>query len=138
VHRCGDLTLSAVSRLTARSANFDMHLSLDVNFELYPLRPHEKFTLALSTSLARGGAGEGTDAEEGDQGIWRPDGKGRRGLEEDYEYVMYGKVYKFDEGTGEIVTAYASFGGLLMALTGSYRHMQGIILGDPVYLLMRR
>lgn len=35
-------------------------------------------------------------------------------------------------------TAYASFGGLLMALTGSHRHLQNIVLGDPVYLLMRR
>jgi hypothetical protein len=27
--------------------------------------------------------------------VWRPDGKGRHGLEEDYEYVMYGKVSLF-------------------------------------------
>jgi len=130
-----------VSRLTARSANFDMHLSLDINFELYSLHPQEKFSLVLATSLVRSGAAgasNGQVTEDSDQGVWRPDGKGRRGLEEDYEYVMYGKVYKFDEGTGEIVTAYASFGGLLMALSGSYRHMQGIILGDPIYLLMRR
>lgn len=31
-----------------------------------------------------------------------------------------------------------SFGGLLMTLTGSYRHMTGIVLGDPVFLLLRR
>lgn len=35
-------------------------------------------------------------------------------------------------------TAYASFGGLLMSLTGSFRHMTSIVLGDPVYLLIRR
>lgn len=35
-------------------------------------------------------------------------------------------------------TAYASFGGLLMSLTGSFRHMTSIVLGDPVYLLMRK
>jgi len=52
--------------------------------------------------------------------------------------VMYGKVYKFDGGAAEIVTAYASFGGLLMSLTGSFRHMTSIVLGDPVYLLMRK
>ena len=67
------------------------------------------------------------------------------------------KVYKFDGGTSETVyaylpcsispifllkivsrTAYASFGGLLMSLTGSFRHMTSIVLGDPVYLLMRK
>ncbi|KZS92944.1 RNA polymerase I [Sistotremastrum niveocremeum HHB9708] len=132
-----------VSRLSARSANFDMELSLDYNTELYTLHPEEKFTLVLASSLVRGGVvGPGGDGdEEGtdmDRDVWRPDGKGRRGLEEDYEYVMYGKVYKFDEGLEDAVTAYASFGGLLMTLTGSFRHMQGIVLGDPVYLLMRR
>jgi DNA-directed RNA polymerase I, II, and III subunit RPABC3 len=35
-------------------------------------------------------------------------------------------------------TAYASFGGLLMSLTGSFRHMTNVVLGDPVYLLMRK
>lgn len=64
-------------------------------------------------------------------------------------------MYKFDEGKNDVVcvslisltrhslifvfrTAYASFGGLLMALTGSYRHMQGIVLGENIYLLIRR
>jgi DNA-directed RNA polymerase I, II, and III subunit RPABC3 len=35
-------------------------------------------------------------------------------------------------------TVYASFGGLLMAMTGSYRHMSGIVLGEPVYILLRK
>lgn len=35
-------------------------------------------------------------------------------------------------------TAYASFGGLLMALTGQYRHLSSITVGDNVYLLARK
>lgn len=50
----------------------------------------------------------------------------------------YGKVYKFDEGAQDTVTAYASFGGLLMALTGSYRHVANLTIGQNIYLLMRR
>lgn len=92
-----------------------MHLTLDYNIELYQLQVDDKFTLVLASSLARGGA---TDATEG-KDVWRPDGKGQQGLEEDYEYVMYGKVsspssvlgscpnssqiYKFDEGQAENV-----------------------------------
>ncbi|KAJ3534393.1 hypothetical protein NM688_g7143 [Phlebia brevispora] len=116
-----------------------MDLTLDYNVELFPLAKSQTFALALASSLARGppttnDAGE----EEKDLDVWRPDGKGRRGLEEDYDYVMYGKVYRFDGGTAEIVTAYASFGGLLMSLTGSFRHMTNIVLGDPVYILLRK
>ena len=104
-----------MSRLVATSSNLGMHLTLDYNIELYQLRVDDKFTLVLASSLARGGA---TDATEG-KDVWRPDGKGQQGLEEDYEYVMYGKValllsalcyhpnfpqiYKFDEGQAENV-----------------------------------
>ncbi|KAH7883731.1 RNA polymerase I [Phlebopus sp. FC_14] len=129
-----------VSRLYARSKNYDMDMTLDYNTELLPLAEGQSFAMALASSLARDG-GIPTGAEDGedkDRDVWRPDGQGKRGLEEDYDYVMYGKVYKFDGGTAEIVTAYASFGGLLLSLTGSFRHMANIVLGDPVYILLRR
>lgn len=85
--------LRPVSRLYAHSKNYDMDLTLDYNVELFPLENNQTFALALASSLARGppttnDAGE----EEKDTDVWRPDGKGRRGLEEDYDYVMYGKV----------------------------------------------
>ena len=88
---------SAVSRLYAHSKNYDMALTLDYNIELFPLRSDQSFALALASSLARGegpdnAASNADDAEDKDRDVWRPDGKGRRGLEEDYEYVMYGKV----------------------------------------------
>lgn len=85
----------AVSRLYAHSKNYDMDLTLDYNIELFPLENNESFALALASSLARGPqpvAGEGDDEADKDRHIWRPDGKGRHGLEDDYEYVMYGKV----------------------------------------------
>jgi hypothetical protein len=69
-----------------------MDLTLDYNIELYPLKAGQTFTLSLATSLSRGGApgkdGEGEDKEQ----RWRPDGKGQKGIEEDYEYVMFGRV----------------------------------------------
>ncbi|TFY80769.1 hypothetical protein EWM64_g3241 [Hericium alpestre] len=135
-----------VSRLYAHSKNYDMDLTLDYNVELFPLMKDQNIALALASSLARGGPPAGANGmtdgaaeeEDKDRDVWRPDGKGRRGLEEDYDYVMYGKVYRFDSGTAEIVTAYASFGGLLMSLTGSFRHMTSIVLGDPIYVLLRK
>ncbi|KAI9428558.1 RNA polymerase [Lactarius indigo] len=129
-----------VSRLHAVSKNYSMDLTLDYNSEIFPLNIGQDVALALASSLARGPAGsqEGGEEEDRDRDVWRPDAKGRRGLEDDYGYVMYGRVYRFDPGTGEVVTAYASFGGLLMSLTGSFRHMTNIVLGDPVFLLMRK
>lgn len=81
-----------VSRLYAKSKNYEMDLTLDYNIELFPLKAGQTFTLSLATSLSRGSVpgkeGEGEDKEQ----QWRPDGKGQKGIEEDYEYVMFGKV----------------------------------------------
>lgn len=71
-----------------------MQLTLDYNIELFPLKADQSFALALASSLARGPPTTNAvgEEEEKDSDVWRPDGKGRRGLEEDYDYVMYGKV----------------------------------------------
>jgi len=69
-----------------------MDLTLDYNIELFPLKTGQTFTLSLATSLSRGGVpGKEGEAEDKEQ-QWRPDGKGQKGIEEDYEYVMFGKV----------------------------------------------
>lgn len=48
------------------------------------------------------------------------------------------QIYKYDEGaSSDIVTVYGSFGGLLMALTGNYRHLSNVTIGNNVYLLVR-
>lgn len=99
--------LRTVSRLYAHSQNYDMDLTLDYNIELYPLSQDDSFSLALASSLARGPPqAKDADNTADERDVWRPDGKGRRGLEEDYEYVMYGKVYRFDSGNAEIVCVY--------------------------------
>ena len=70
-----------------------MDLTLDFNVELFPLQQDDSFALALASSLSRGGAGGAVeDGDDKERDVWRPDGKGHRGLEDDYDYVMYGKV----------------------------------------------
>ena len=49
-------------------------------------------SLARSEPLAAAAVMGGADKDDKDQDVWRPDGMGRHGLEEDYEYVMYQKV----------------------------------------------
>lgn len=110
-----------------------MKLTLDFNVELYPLRVGDSFALALSSTLTPDG--------EKDAGIetqsWRLE-EGKGGLADEYEYVMYGKLYKFDTGASDTVTCYISFGGLLMALSGDYRHLDRLTVGQMLFLLMRR
>jgi hypothetical protein len=89
-----------VSRLKAESRNYNMRLTLDYNCEIFPLEAGQSVVLALASSLARDPAvsQDGTVEEDRDRDVWRPDGKDRRGFEDDYDYVMYGRVYRFDPG----------------------------------------
>ncbi|KAK8853215.1 hypothetical protein IAR55_003917 [Kwoniella newhampshirensis] len=136
-----------VSRITAPSHNLNMALTLDIANELYPLAVREQFTLAIARSLIpeelENGDADGADGD-GEGGVkkikrelWRSDDQG---LAKDYDYVMYGKIYKFDDSAqgDNQTTAYFSFGGLLMALRGSYRHLASVVVGENVYLLMRK
>ncbi|KAG2754597.1 nucleic acid-binding protein [Suillus brevipes Sb2] len=123
-----------VSRLYARS-NYDMDLTLDYNIELFLLVNGDIFAMALSSSLSRDGGAPTADGDDKDRDVWRPDGKrfGRR------LYVWEGAtVYKFDPDLPTLCnTAYASFGGLLLSITGSYRHLTNVVLGDLAYVLLR-
>ncbi|WWC91715.1 uncharacterized protein L201_006661 [Kwoniella dendrophila CBS 6074] len=135
-----------VSRITAPSHNLQMSLTLDIANELYPLQTGEVFTLAIARTLVPEELvnGDDNDSENGGEStkkikreLWRSE---NMGLGEDYDYVMFGKIYKFDDSAqgDNQTTAYFSFGGLLMALRGSYRHLASVVVGENVYLLMRK
>ncbi|KAJ9095672.1 hypothetical protein QFC21_005544 [Naganishia friedmannii] len=50
------------------------------------------------------------------------------------------KIYKFDDSRkgDNQTTAYLSFGGLLMAIRGSYRHMSNLVINENIYLLIKK
>lgn len=73
-----------------------MDMTLDYNKELFPLVEGQTIAVALASSLSRhvgpATGAEGADTDDKDRDVWRPDGKGKEGLQDDYDYVMYGKV----------------------------------------------
>lgn len=88
---CNCLPLTLVSRMFAKSDNYEMDMILDVNIELYPFNPKDRFTVVLARSLAL----DGVVFEN--EGVYDPLRSASKTLADDYEYVMFGKVYKFDE-----------------------------------------
>ena len=59
----------------------------------------------------------------------------------DYEYVMYGKVFKFKETSDSAVPrveVYIAYGGLLMQLTGDPTRVVSLRLDDNVFLLIKK
>lgn len=123
----------------ASSPALDMTLSIDIATDIYPIHEGQQLTFQLVSSLRRE---KGEEDAPADRDAWRVGGGDD--VSQDFDYVMYGKVrrdahqiFKYDERSAEQVTVYGSFGGLLMAITGSYRHLSKITVGSHVYLLLR-
>lgn len=60
-----------------------------------------------------------------------------------FEYVMYGKIYRIegDEASNEAssrLSAYVSYGGLLMRLQGDANNLHGFEVDQNIYLLMKK
>lgn len=83
-----------VSRLTATSADSSTICSLDINHELYPVSVNDPLQLMLASTLNLDGSK--------DDKAWRQVGAGSEAtLADMWDYVCYGKVYRFEEGEGE-------------------------------------
>ncbi|KAI9138000.1 RNA polymerase [Paraphysoderma sedebokerense] len=129
---CDGKKFDRVSRILAHSEQYETDITLDVNNELYPLEINDRFALALASTLSA------TGDTSADSDAWRDNRKNKEAtLADEYEYVMFGKCYKYEE-VGSKVSIYISFGGLLMCLEGDYRHLQNFQKGENLYLLMRK
>lgn len=120
-----------VSRLHCRltEETDDMKLDMDVNSDLLSLNVTSRFTFALAHTLALDGSA--------DSGVF--DQSGAASLLDQYDYVMYGKLYKWkQESPGSAVELYVSCGGLLMRLKGDARRLSKLELDSRVYLLVRK
>lgn len=91
------------ARITASSLDRATSLELDINTELFPLTATENIEVALATTL-------NLDGSRDDEKTWRDVAKpGVQTLADGYNYVCYGKVYKFEDGKAD-KTLYVSHG----------------------------
>ncbi|KAA8527263.1 hypothetical protein F0562_034640 [Nyssa sinensis] len=120
-----------VSRIEARSEQFDMYMQLDVNTDIYPIHVGDKFMMVLAPTLDLDGTPDTGYYTQG----------GRKSLADKFEYVMHGKLYRIsEEGSGPKVKAdmYVSFGGLLMMLKGDPSIAAKFELDQRLFILMRK
>lgn len=90
-----DAKYDRVSRIKAYTTDDRLILlTLDVNTELYPLAVGDNVTIALALSL-------NLDGRKDDNKGWREVGMGEQTLADNYDYVCRGKIYRFEESSGE-------------------------------------
>jgi DNA-directed RNA polymerase I, II, and III subunit RPABC3 len=86
-----------VARIKAISSDNSTSLSLDINTDLYRLSTGETIEVSLVSTLNLDGS------KDDEKGTWR-DNSGEQTLADLWDYVCYGKVYRFEEGTdGEVM-----------------------------------
>lgn len=83
-----------VTRYTALSTDNAVKIILDINTDLYTLTSDAPFELLLASTLNL----DGTKDDASKSGGWREKQPGESDLSDGWDYVMYGKVYKFEEG----------------------------------------
>eukprot|EP00920_Eleutheroschizon_duboscqi_P023571 GHVT01058740.1.p1 GENE.GHVT01058740.1~~GHVT01058740.1.p1 ORF type:complete len:178 (+),score=44.96 GHVT01058740.1:249-782(+) len=103
-------------------------------FPFLPPRLPQSIYVALATSLGLGGA---SARKEESGGPWERDDALAAALDQ-FEYVMYGRIFKLEEQSSERRTLYASFGGLLMALTADKQVVGDLDLDMRVYILLKQ
>ena len=123
-------TFDRVNRIASTGTTFECDLLLDVNCEIYSLKEGEKVTLVLASTL-------NLDGTPDDHFSYAPNA-GEPTLADNYEYVMHGRVFDITyKGDGMVVIA-ASFGGLLMRLTGDQRHLSSVQPDMRLYILIKK
>jgi len=88
--------------------------------------------MVIATSLREDGVPDDGEYDPTESGPSRAD---------NFEYVMYGKVYRIegnDYEANSTLAAYVSFGGLLMRLQGEAANLHGFEMDTHVYLFMKK
>ncbi|SBT82474.1 DNA-directed RNA polymerases I, II, and III subunit RPABC3, putative [Plasmodium ovale] len=112
-----------VSRIKAKSTGYDAELILDVHSELF--RVEEKaIYLALQDKIWG----------NHDHQTWEHN---ENISLNNIEYIMSGRIFKFEELSSERRTVYASFGGLMMALTADKQFIGDLEIDMKIYLLTK-
>ncbi|MCJ1472348.1 DNA-directed RNA polymerases I, II, and III subunit RPABC3 [Lambiella insularis] len=119
-----------VSRISGNSTSNENFFTLDVNTEVYPCAVGDRIHLVLASTLA-------LDGTKDDGKGWRDMGRGEASIADMYDYVCHGKIYRFEEGEGDMIKVFISFGGLLLYLEGPYKKLTPLRI-DYVYLLLKK
>jgi DNA-directed RNA polymerases I, II, and III subunit RPABC3 len=87
-----------VSRIKATSVSGGvggpMQMILDINSELWKVEQGNNLNVQLALSL-------NLDGSKDDGKGYRDVGRGEQTLADEFDYVMYGKIYRFQESNGE-------------------------------------
>jgi DNA-directed RNA polymerase I, II, and III subunit RPABC3 len=119
-----------VSRIEGRTEDQDCKVILDINSEIYTMTKDGLYSLIITKSVYSDGTLTGNFSVE----MYNK----KNSLLDKYEYVCYGKIFKYSEESDGKVSVYVSFGGLLLGITGEASHLNNLKMDERVYLMIKK
>ena len=124
-------TFDKVSRIEGVAEDSKCKINLDINSDIYPVSKENYYQILITKSLNS----DGTPSPNNfNYDIFTK----KNSLMDQYDYVTYGKIFKFSEESAGRVSIYASFGGLLLGITGSATQLSNLVLDERIYLLLKK
>ncbi len=120
-----------VSRVEGITEDSNCKIVLDVNSDVYPVSKENYYTILITKSLNADGT---PSANTFSIDMYTK----KNSLMDKYDYVTFGKIFKYSEEQNGKVSIYASFGGLLLGITGSPSQLSNLVMDDRIYLLLKK
>ena len=126
----GDKKFDNVARILAKSETYGADVTVDIYSQVFPVKAGEMLSIKFVTTINV----DGTP----DTGKYDP--TDRETLLDEFDYAMYGKVFRYDIAAKHPprATIIASYGGLLMKMEGNREHFTRLRKGQRIYMLMRK
>lgn len=81
-----------VSRLNCISENYEVEMLLDINSDIYPVQVNDRFFITLASRLTENPVEDVFEFSQGNEPC----------LADDYEYVMFGKVFRYQTAESRV------------------------------------
>ena len=120
-----------VSRVEGTTEDSNCKILLDVNSDVYPISKESYYSILIVKSL-------NVDGTPSPNNFTFDTYTKKNSLIDKYDYVTYGKIFKYSEESSGKVSIYASFGGLLLGITGAPSHLSNLAMDERIYLLLKK
>ncbi len=120
-----------VSRIEGITEDSACKVLLDVNSDIYPIPKDSYYSILITKSLNVDGS---PSPNNFNFDLYMK----KNSLIDKYDYVTHGKIFKYSEESNGKVSVYASFGGLLLGITGAPNHLNNLGMDERIYLLLKK
>mmetsp|Transcript_26753 Transcript_26753/g.23617 ORF Transcript_26753/g.23617 Transcript_26753/m.23617 type:complete len:146 (+) Transcript_26753:34-471(+) len=117
-----------VSRIHGKTEVYEYEVVLDINTDVYPMTDEVFYKFGITKPFTIG---------EDDEGDYYAIDSMVTTKFKDYDYVMHGKVFRFElHPDPSIISQYISFGGLILKIKGDIKYLKELEIDSQVFMVL--